>query len=288
MRRLLAPFIAVVLLAAVLPAQQKTDPALPSEDTVNSFMQQTFGYDSSVTWKVASIRPSEAPGLAEVVVVVGSGQGQQVTTFYVTQDGKHALVGDMIPFGAKPYEPARAALEKGVNGVAKGPASSKVMIVEFSDLQCPHCKEAQPIIDKLLADEPNARFVLQQYPLPNHNWAAKGAAYADCIGRADPAAFWKFVQGVFDEQNDITESNADEKFTDLADKAGVKGSDMAACAAKPATKSRVDASVALGGAVGVNSTPTFYVNGRRIANISGMPYEVLKELVEYAEKEPGR
>lgn len=286
MRRLLAPFIAVLLLGAALPAQQKTDPALPSEETVNSFMQQTFGYDSSVTWKVASIHPSEAPGLAEVAVVVGSPQGQQLTTFYVTQDGKHALVGDMIPFGAKPYEPARVALEKGVNGVAKGPADSKVMIVEFSDLQCPHCKEAQPIIDKLLADEPNAKFILQQYPLPSHNWAAKGAAYADCVGRANKDAFWKFVQGVFDEQNDITESNADEKFTELADKSGVKGTDIAACAAKPATKSRVDASVALGGAVGVNSTPTFFVNGRRIANINGMPYEVLKELVEYAGKQP--
>lgn len=286
MRRLLAPCIAVVLLSTVLPAQQKTDPALPSEDTVNSFMQQTFGYDSSVSWKVASIRPSEAPGLAEVMVVVGSTQGQQVTTFYVTADGKHALVGDLIPFGAKPYAPARTALEKGINGVAKGPANSKVMIVEFSDLQCPHCKDAQPIIEKLLADEPNAKFVLQQYPLPSHNWAAKGAAYADCVGRTNKDAFWKFVQGVFDEQNDITESNADEKFTELADKSGVKGSEIAACAAKPATKSRVDASVALGGAVGVNSTPTFYVNGRRIANISGMPYEVLKELVEYAAKEP--
>lgn len=286
MRRLLAPFIAVLLLGAALPAQQKTDPALPSEETVNSFMQQTFGYDSSVTWKVASIRPSEAPGLAEVVVVVGNTQGQQVTTFYVTQDGKHALVGDMIPFGAKPYEPARAALEKGMNGVAKGPAESKVTIVEFSDLQCPHCKEAQPIIEKLLADEPNAKFILQQYPLPSHNWAAKGAAYADCVGRTNKDAFWKFVQSVFDAQNDITESNADEKFTELAQKSGVKGADIAACAAKPATKSRVDASVALGGAVGVNSTPTFFVNGRRIANINGMPYEVLKELVEYAGKQP--
>jgi len=286
MRRLLAPFIAVLLLGATLPAQQKTDPALPSEETVNSFMQQTFGYDSSVTWKVASIRPSEAPGLAEVVVVVGNSQGQQVTTFYVTQDGKHALVGDMIPFGAKPYEPARAALEKGMNGVAKGPAESKVTIVEFSDLQCPHCKEAQPIIEKLLADEPNAKFILQQYPLPSHNWAAKGAAYADCVGRTNKDAFWKFVQSVFDAQNDITESNADEKFTELAEKSGVKGADIAACAAKPATKSRVDASVALGGAVGVNSTPTFFVNGRRIANINGMPYEVLKELVEYAGKQP--
>ena len=52
-------------------------------------MQQTFGYDPSVTWKIASIKPSLAAGMSEVVVIVGNSQGQQVTTFYVTGDGKH-------------------------------------------------------------------------------------------------------------------------------------------------------------------------------------------------------
>jgi len=249
-------------------------------------MQQTFGYDSSVTWKIASIKPSLAAGMSEVVVVVGNSQGQQVTTFYVTSDGKHALVGDMIPFGAQPYKETREALDKGLNGVARGPADSKVTVVEFSDLQCPHCKDAQPILDKLLTDEPTAKFVFQQYPLPSHNWAAKAAAYADCIGRTNKDAFWKFVQKTFDEQNNITESNADEKLTAFADEAGAKGADAAACAGRPDTKTRIDQSVALGTSIGVTGTPTVYINGRRIANVNGLPYEILKSLVEYAGKQP--
>ena len=115
-----------------------------------------------------------------------------------------------------------------------------VTIVEFSDLQCPHCKDAQPMIDKLLAEEPNARFVFQNIRCPSHNWAAKAAYYADCVGRSSKDAFWKFVQGTFDAQSSITESNADEKLTAIADASGVKGADMAACAAKPDTKSRVE------------------------------------------------
>jgi protein-disulfide isomerase len=281
MRRQLVQLAAALLLAIPVFSQQAV---LPSEDTVNSFMQQTFGYDSSVTWKISSIKPSVAQGVTEVVVVVGNPQGQQVTTFYVTPDGKHALVGDMIPFGAKPFAPAQEELEKGANGPTRGPAKAAVTLVEFGDLQCPHCKEAQPIIAKLLADEPNAKFVFQQYPLPQHNWAFKGAAYADCIGRTNNDAVWKFIQGTFDEQSNITEANADEKLNAIADASGAKSADVAACAAKAETKKRIDESVALGTSVGVNSTPTLYINGRRISNMNGIPYDVLKELVEYGAK----
>jgi len=275
----------LLLLAVVAAAQEKTSANLPSEETVNSFLQQTFGYDSTVTWKITAIKPSIAAGLAEVDVVLSNSQGQSSTTLYVTPDGKHALTGDILPFGAKPYQLAKEALLKGVNGPSRGPDKAPVTIVEFSDLQCPHCKDAQPIIDKLLTEEPNARFVFQNFPLPSHNWAAKAADYADCIGRSSKDAFWKFIQGTFDAQSSITEANADEKLTAIADTAGVKGADMATCAAKADTKTRVEQSVALGQSVGVTGTPTVFVNGRRIGNVVGLPPEVLKGLVEFAAKQ---
>jgi len=275
----------LLLLAVVAAAQEKTPTNLPSEETVNSFLQQTFGYDSTVTWKITAIKPSIAAGLAEVDVVLSNSQGQSTTTLYVTPDGKHALTGDILPFGAKPYQPAKEALLKGVNGPSRGPDKAPVTIVEFSDLQCPHCKDAQPVIDKLLTEEPNARFVFQNFPLPSHNWAAKAADYADCVGRSSKDAFWKFVQGTFDAQSSITEANADEKLTAIADTAGVKGADMATCAAKADTKTRVEQSVALGQSVGVTGTPTVFVNGRRIGNVVGLPPEVLKGLVEFGAKQ---
>jgi protein-disulfide isomerase len=273
------------LLVIVAAAQEKSSANLPSEETVNSFLQQTFGYDSTVTWKITAIKPSIAAGLAEVDVVLSNSQGQSGTTLYVTPDGKHALTGEILPFGAKPYQPAKESLLKGINGPSRGPEKAPVTIVEFSDLQCPHCKDAEPIIDKLLTEEPNARFVFQNFPLPSHNWAAKAADYADCVGRSSKDAFWKFVQGTFDAQSNITEANADEKLTAIADSAGVKGADMATCAAKPDTKARVEQSVALGQSVGVTGTPTVFVNGRRIGNVVGLPPEVLKGLVEFAAKQ---
>lgn len=285
MDRRLVCLSVLLWLVVVAAAQEKPSANLPSEETVNSFLQQTFGYDSTVTWKITAIKPSIAAGLAEVDVVLSNSQGQSATTLYVTPDGKHALTGEILPFGAKPYQPAKEALLKGVNGPSRGPDKAPVTIVEFSDLQCPHCKDAQPVIDKLLTEEPNARFVFQNFPLPSHNWAAKAANYADCIGRSSKDAFWKFVQGTFDAQSSITEANADEKLTAIADTAGVKGADMATCAAKADTKTRVEQSVALGQSVGVTGTPTVFVNGRRIGNVVGLPPEVLKGLVEFAAKQ---
>jgi protein-disulfide isomerase len=202
----------------------------------------------------------------------------------VAPDGKHALIGDIIPFGARPFDPVKKTLEKGVTGPARGPKDSPAMIVEFGDLQCPACKAAQPTIEALVAAEPNARFVFQNFPLEMHNWAAKGAAYSDCVGRASNDAFWKFVAKTYETQSDITLENADEKLTAIADGAGLKGSEIAACAAKPETKARVDASIALGKSVEVTGTPTVFINGRRIGSFDSSLLEIYKKLVEFAMK----
>jgi protein-disulfide isomerase len=118
-----------------------------------------------------------------------------------------------------------------------------------------------------------------------HNWAAKGAAYADCVGRASNDAFWKFVAKTYETQSDITAENADEKLTALADGAGVKGADIAACAVKPETKAHVDASLALGKSVDVTGTPTLYINGRRIGSFDQRNADLYKALVEFAAKD---
>jgi protein-disulfide isomerase len=257
-------------------------PDLPSESTVDAFLQQQFGYEKDISWKISSIRPSGIERLAEVNVVLANPQGSQLTRFYVAADGEHALVGEIIPFGARPFDPAKKLLDKGINGPSKGPKDATVTIVEFGDLQCPACKAAQPTIEQLVAAEPNARFVFQSFPLEMHNWAAKGAAYADCVGRASNDAFWKFVSKTYETQSDITAENADEKLTALADGAGVKGADIAACATKSETKAHVDASLALGKSVDVTGTPTLYINGRKVGSFDARLLDVYKSLVEFA------
>ena len=286
-RTVLATFLLTGIAVAQAGPTLQTRPAaksaasdtLPTEDTVNSFLFQMFGYEPTVTWKVVDIRPSEVPGLAEASVVITNAQGSNQSRLLISSDGKHAITGEILPFGAKPFDDARAKLEKGVNGPAKGPAKAGVTIVEFSDMQCPHCAKAAPVIDQLLALEPEAHFVFQNFPLPMHNWAEKAAGYVDCVGRASNDAVWKFIQKTFDAQANITEANIDEKLKAIATESGANGNEIAACAAKPDTKARVEASLALGKSVGVSGTPALFINGRSVPG--GEPIELLKKIVDF-------
>jgi protein-disulfide isomerase len=291
-------YLLTLLLLVTLAAGAQQEPAaphataktpvsanLPSEETVGAFLHEWFGYDSSLSWKISSIKPSEAEGLSELNVILSGAQGQQALKLYVTADGKHAISGDLMPFGPHPFVHNQKELEKGLNGPSHGPADAPVTVVDFSDLQCPHCKDAHPALEKLMSENKNVRLVFQSFPLPMHDWAAKAAAYADCVSSSSNDAFWKFIQSVFGAQTDITAANADEKLTGFANSAGVKGADIAACAAKPETASRIEKSLALGQAMNVNSTPTLFINGRQVP---GVPYEVLQKLVDFAAKEDAK
>lgn len=302
MHRFFALLASAVFIASFAGAQQKhsshaapgaaqsshtaEETKLPSEETVNAFMHEMFGYDSTLTWRVVDIKPAEAAGLAEVTVAASSPKGQDTTVFYVTADGAHAVVGQIIPFGAHPFAADLHKLKEGINGPSRGPANAPVTLVEFSDLQCPHCKAEEPTVDKLLEDDKDVRLVFQNFPLPMHDWAMKAAEYSDCVGRSSNDAFWKFIEAVYNAQADITTANADEKLTALADQSGVKGSDIAECAAKPETTTRVQHSLDLGKALGVTGTPTAFINGRQM-NIGGMPEELLKQFVDFYASQAG-
>jgi protein-disulfide isomerase len=126
--------------------------------------------------------------------------------------------------------------------------------------------------------------VFQNFPLPAHDWAEKAAGYIECVGRAAPGqpsndAVWKFIQKTFDEQANITQANADEKLKAIATASGANADEIAACAAKPDTKARIEASIALGRAVGVSATPTLFINGRNLPG--GAPVDLLKKIVDF-------
>jgi protein-disulfide isomerase len=269
-------------------AKTSSAPGAPSEATINDFLKQMFGWNQQLTWKVAQIKPAEDPSLSEVTVVFNTPQGQQVSRFYVTPGQKWALSGDLVPFGSDPFADAREKL-KAITGPSHGPKDAPVTIVEFGDLECPACKAAQPNITKLMEEEPKARLVFENYPLEQiHKWALLGAKYIDCIGRESNDVVWKFIPMVYEHQGEITDQTAEQALKGYAKDAGANPDTVAACIAKPETEKRVRDSLALGEKLGVTSTPTFFINGRKVANFVNTPYDVVKGMADYAATSPGK
>ena len=151
--------------AATIPELPPANPknftaASPKPETVDAFLHQMWGYDHNRTWRVAGVQTTAAAGVSRVTVwVLEKVPGAQIQSmvFLATPDGNHAIEGtNIIPFGAAPFAANRELFRTGANGPFRGPATKAFEIVEFIDLQCPHCKEAQEIIDKLAKDFPKA------------------------------------------------------------------------------------------------------------------------------------
>jgi len=109
----------------------------------------------------------------------------------------------------------------------------------------------------------------------------KAAQYADCAGQMDKDAFWKYVDSIFENQGGIALATADDKLKELATGVGLDAQKISTCAASPETDARIKKSQALGATLEVNETPTVFINGRRVPGIANIPYENLKQLVQF-------
>jgi protein-disulfide isomerase len=258
--------------------------ASPTVDTVNAFLRALWGYDSNRIWRVEAIQKTAAAGVSKVVVFVSEKTPNakvQTTAFFVLADGTHALAGDgVVSFGATPFADARKQLQEKADGATRGVASKDFMLVEFADLQCPHCKEAQATMDQLVKDFPNAHVVYQSFPLVDlHPFAFKAAAYGVCITKQKNDAFFPYAAAVYDTQAALTPETGDATLKAAVTKAGLDPVAIDACAATQATKDTLNASIKLAQDVGVDQTPMLAVNGHLLPLT--IPYETLKSIVAY-------
>ena len=280
------------------PTLPKPDPknftaTTPTKETVSAFLQTTWGFDDNRMWEVAAILKTPVDGLSKVIVYVGDKTGKEKpgsVMFWALPDGKHIIAGDeVIPFGEHPYAAYRSMLQQQANGPYRGSAAKDLELVEFADFQCPHCKDAQANMEKLVADFPKAHIVFQNYPLERlHPQAKLAAEYAVCVTKAGgSSAFFQFASAVFDAQDGLsTADGATLTLNSAVTKAGLDPAKVGACAALPATSDEVEKSVTLAQDLNINQTPTLVINGRQVP-VGGVPYETIKKVVEYQAKQDG-
>jgi protein-disulfide isomerase len=293
-----APQTAAPAPAGELQPMPPPDPAnftapTPTKETVSDFLKASWGYDPNRIWQVQAIQTTPVQGLSKVTVLVqekGSQQQQPSALVFLTlPDGKHLIANDdVLPFGPRPFDGNNSTLERETNGPSRGPQKSSLLLVEFADFECPHCKEAQPLVDRLLKEYPEARYVAQPFPLRNiHSEAEKAAEAGVCVAKiGGNEAYFKYSDAVYANQASLTPQGSSQAIQAAIAASGADPAKVQSCVSQPTTKAAIDESLRLGNQLGVNSTPTLFVNGRNLP-FGGIPFETLKQIIDYDLKQVG-
>jgi len=139
--------------------------------------------------------------------------------------------------------------------------SSKVTVVEFGDYQCPACGAAQPIVSKVLSDnQGKINFVFRNFPLPQHQYAIISAEAAEIAG--DQGKFWQMHDRLYAEQDKwVNSSDPKPLFIQYAKDLGLNVDQFTKSLNANKYADKIQRDLVDGTTVGVNATPTFFVNG---------------------------
>lgn len=252
-----------------------------------------------------ALAPAKLPGF------VGPAQPPQAAggrpqPVYVTSDLKYYLLDEPRDTSVDPDAANRAKIATS-NAPARGPASAPVTLVEFSDLQCPHCRHAHRLLEAELAKAygNKVRWVLKQFPLNQHPFAFNAAVAVACAFRQNPGSAWRLESALFgfferhepktpEKPGDkvpppppaATPESLREEAAQAAAAAGLDAPRFRACYDKRESKGAVEADMKEGEALAVGSTPTFFVNGRRVLGLAD--FQSLRPVIDemLAERKP--
>jgi len=174
-----------------------------------------------------------------------------------------------------PAQPARKIEVKVEGAPTQGPADAPVMLVEFSDFQCPFCARVNPTLTQLKEEYGDqVRFVFKHFPLSIHPQAM--AAHKASVAAAEQGKFWEMHDRIFANQRALDRATLVGYATDM-------DLDVAAFETaldSPEVQSRIDADMADGRDAGVRGTPAFVINGKLISG--AQPYTAFKAEVDRA------
>jgi protein-disulfide isomerase len=165
-----------------------------------------------------------------------------------------------------------------------GSESAPVTIIEYSDFQCPACALFYPIVERLLKEMPDkVKLVYRHFPLPQHSNAINAAVASEASSLQ--GKFWEMYSKLFQGQSDWenkSDKDAEAIFIGYAEEIGLNKEQFIKDLKNTTLKDRVDEDLKDGIKIGINSTPTFFVNGKAITNPRS--YEEFKTIIEDAIK----
>ena len=220
-------------------------------------------------------------GFSQVKVRGTQGEAVQDEVFYISADGQKMIRGTVYDFTKNPFKEENDKLKTAYQP-ATGTAGAPVVLVEFSDFECPFCRqEAQIIRQNLLKEYPKEVHMFYiDFPLESlHPWAKDASIAGRCIFHQNPAAFWDYHDWIFEHQDEVKPDTLKSKVLEFATGKGIVAEQLSRCIDTRATEDEVNKAKQIGRDLEVDQTPTLFINGRRM--VGAVAWPELKRVIDF-------
>ena len=204
---------------------------------------------------------------------------------HVSKDLKYFFVGEPHDLKVDPAAATLAKIKLKGEGVMSrgGGETAPVTLIEYSDMECPYCRNAHMALDDKLEATygKKVRWVFKYFPLTSiHPWAYPAAIAVACAEKQKASAGWTVESAIFQDQESINPGNLRDKALEAINgkDVGISSAAWQTCFDKQETKSRVDEDMAEARSIRVNSTPTLVLNGRVVPGFRD--FEGLKTMID--------
>jgi protein-disulfide isomerase len=244
-------FVLLLLLCVGCSAQSNPNPqpgAIDVNQRIERQVHAYFGVPADVTVKIGARTPSEFPGYENVPVTMSRQDKSQTMEFLVSKDGKTLIRMTKIDLTVDPYASTMKKIDVGGRPV-RGNPDAKVTIINYDDFECPFCARMHSTLMSEILPQygDKIKIVYKDYPLPMHPWAQHAANNANCLAKESGPGYWQFADYVHANQRSINGSQKDvqSSFNEL-------------------DHITMDIGMTEADSIGVNATPTLFVNGERL------------------------
>jgi protein-disulfide isomerase len=267
-------------------------PALSPEIThrITTEIRSRYNVSPQVTISLSDPKPGTIAGYDDLVVTFTGGPNSTHHDFLISTDRKTLARLEKIDIS----QDLMSKID--VKGRAiKGNPGAKVTIVNFDDFQCPFCSRMHAALFASVFKDyaEKIRVIYKDYPLIEiHPWAMHAAIDGNCLGEQNGPAYWDFADYIHANQKLVAGKSRTEAFANLdnaakeqAQKHQLDADKLQACVQKQ-DESAVRASMAEGDKLGVDSTPTLFINGERFTG--AVPEEELRAALDRALADSGQ
>jgi protein-disulfide isomerase len=278
------------------PVSNPSNPA-PAPDITSQIERQVRAHYSlppDVKVILGPLRPSEIANYDALTVTFVSPDKKQDFEFLLSRDHKTLMRVTRFDLTADPYAEAMKKIDVG-GRPTRGNKDARVTVVNYDDLECPFCSRMHQVLFPGLLKEYGDRvlFIYKDYPLEDiHPWALHAAVDANCLAALNNDAYWEYVDYLHANQHaisgekgrDAQNAELDKQANLLTEKHNLDVPKLQACLRAQDDKA-VRASIKEGEKLGVDATPTIFVNGQKLDG--AVPAEDVRAALDRALRDAG-